>query len=287
MRIVAHLSDLHFGRVDVGVLEPLRRAVVELGPHVVVVSGDLTQRARARQFREARAFLDSLPKPQIVVPGNHDVPLYNIFRRFYRPLHNYQRYISQDLEPAFIDDEIAIVGLNTARSLTIKGGRVNEEQIEQVRARLCDLPERMIKAVVTHHPFDVPLECDADHIVGRASIAMRMLSACGADVLLAGHLHTSHAGEPTERHNVDGYSGLVVQAGTATSTRERGEANSFNALRIGGREIMVERHAWDTQALTFRAVRSEVFVRSPSGWMRKAAAPSTETSFAALTRSAV
>jgi hypothetical protein len=100
-------------------------------------------------------------------------------------------------------------------------------------------------------------------------MAMRVLSACGADILLAGHLHTSHAGEHTERHNVDGYMGLVVQAGTATSTRERGETNSFNALRTDGQVISVERHAWDEERKAFAVGKSEVFERSPRGWVRK------------------
>jgi 3',5'-cyclic AMP phosphodiesterase CpdA len=271
VRIVAHISDLHFGRVDPALLEPLRHALETLAPHVLVVSGDLTQRARSRQFREARAFLDTLPAPQIIVPGNHDVPLYNVVKRFYKPLHNYERYISQDLEPAYVDEEIAIVGLNTARSMTFKGGRVNEEQIERVHARLCDLPETMTKMVVTHHPFDLPLDYDDDDIVGRAPMAMRVLAACGADVLLAGHLHTSHAGETTKRHRIDGYSGIVVQAGTATSTRERGEVNAFNVLRTAGDEIRVERHAWQPVSRSFARVKTEAFRRSPTGWMRSPA----------------
>ena len=271
MRIVAHISDLHFGRVDPALLEPLRHALEALAPHVLVVSGDLTQRARSRQFREARAFLDTLPTPQIIVPGNHDVPLYNVVKRFYKPLHDYERYISQDLEPAYVDEEIAIVGLNTARSMTFKGGRVNEEQVERVRARLCDLPATMTKMVVTHHPFDLPLDYDDDDIVGRAPMAMRVLAACGADVLLAGHLHTSHAGETTKRHRIDGYSGIVVQAGTATSTRERGEENAFNVVRTAGDEIRVERHAWQLVSRTFTRVKTEAFRRSPTGWMRSPA----------------
>jgi len=271
VRIVAHISDLHFGRVDPALLEPLRHALEALAPHVLVVSGDLTQRARSRQFREARAFLDTLPTPQIIVPGNHDVPLYNVVKRFYKPLHDYERYISQDLEPAYVDEEIAIVGLNTARSMTFKGGRVNEEQVERVRARLCDLPATMTKMVVTHHPFDLPLDYDDDDIVGRAPMAMRVLAACGADVLLAGHLHTSHAGETTKRHRIDGYSGIVVQAGTATSTRERGEENAFNVVRTAGDEIRVERHAWQLVSRTFTRVKTEAFRRSPTGWMRSPA----------------
>ncbi|MGZ8265598.1 MAG: metallophosphoesterase, partial [Burkholderiales bacterium] len=99
MRTLVHLSDLHFGRVNEAVLGPLARRIGAIAPDVVVVSGDLTQRARKRQFRAARAFLDTLPTPQIVVPGNHDIPLYNVFARFLTPLRNYRRYIGNDLEP--------------------------------------------------------------------------------------------------------------------------------------------------------------------------------------------
>ena len=103
MRRVAHVSDLHFGDVDSTILEILRRRLLALAPNLVVVSGDLTQRAKPEQFREARAFLDTLPKPQIVVPGNHDVPLYNVFLRFLCPLGRYKRFITADLQPTYIE----------------------------------------------------------------------------------------------------------------------------------------------------------------------------------------
>jgi len=115
LRTILHVSDLHFGRIDPATLEPLLAAAKEIRPHVVVVSGDLTQRARAWQFREARDFLAALPQPQVVVPGNHDVPLYNVALRFADPLANYRRYITDDLEPFYRDDEIAVAGINTAR----------------------------------------------------------------------------------------------------------------------------------------------------------------------------
>src|SRR3954469_3155841 len=156
MRTIVHLSDLHFGRVDATLLEPLRRRVSALEPRVVVVSGDLTQRAKPEEFQAAKHYLDSLPAEKIVVPGNHDVPLYNVFQRFVTPLSKYRRYISRDLEPAHIDDEIAVVGVNTARSLVFKGGRINRGQVEAVRGKLCTLPERITKVVVSHHPFDLP-----------------------------------------------------------------------------------------------------------------------------------
>ena len=136
MRSIVHLSDVHFGRVDTRVINPLVEAVNGLKPDLVAVSGDLTQRARSAQFKEARAFLDRLPKPQIVVPGNHDVPLHNVFARFLQPLRKYQRYITADLRPFYYDDEIAVMGVNTARSLTVKGGRINEDQVAWMTERL-------------------------------------------------------------------------------------------------------------------------------------------------------
>jgi 3',5'-cyclic AMP phosphodiesterase CpdA len=268
MRTIVHMSDLHFGRVDTSLLQPLRSRVRSLAPEVTVVSGDLTQRAKPEQFRQARAFLDTLPGAKIVVPGNHDVPLYNVFQRFFTPLSKYRRYISQDLEPTYRDDEIVVVGINTARSLVFKGGRVNEEQVERIRAKLCELPESITKIVVSHHPFDLPEHMDEDHIVGRAKKAMQMFSRCGADVLLAGHVHVSHAGDTTERYKIDGYAALVVQAGTATSTRGRGEANSFNALRVSRDQVTVERYTWAESSASFERASSETFRRSGDGWSR-------------------
>ena len=122
MRTVVHLSDLHFGRVDPRLVAPLVQAIKTVAPHLVAVSGDLTQRARRREFVQARAFLQQLTCPQIIVPGNHDVPLYNMAARFLRPLAGYGRYITRDLEPVFVDEEMIVVGLNSARSVMFGGG---------------------------------------------------------------------------------------------------------------------------------------------------------------------
>src|SRR6187402_2459661 len=132
MRTLVHLSDLHFGRVDPILLDPLRELIERLAPDVVVVSGDLTQRAKSEQFVAAKEWLDTLPGPQIIVPGNHDISLYNVFRRFVQPLTRYKRYITDDLDPMYVDEEIAVLGVNTARSLTFKDGRVNKEQIATI-----------------------------------------------------------------------------------------------------------------------------------------------------------
>lgn len=268
MRTIVHLSDIHFGRVDHAVIEPLIATVKQLTPAAVVVSGDLTQRARPHEFQEARRFLDRLPSPQIVVPGNHDVPLYNIFARFFRPLDDYRRYITADLEPFYADDELAIAGVNTARSLTIKDGRINEEQMARVRDRLCPLDHQVTKFIVTHHPFDLPEGFDKGDLVGRAREAMTTFAECGADVLLAGHLHISHTGHTAKRYRIAGHSALVVQAGTATSTRSRGETNSFNVLRVAHPHIRIERYAWDGARHQFAVISIENFTHSKDGWVR-------------------
>ena len=267
MRTLVHLSDLHFGRVDEQLLEPLRAAVGAADPDLVVVSGDLTQRAKTSEFEQARAFLDRLPRPQLVVPGNHDVPLYRVWERFLSPLGKYRRLIERDLEPSFVDDEIAVVGINTARSLTFKNGRINEEQMTAIKRRFDPLRESVLKVVVTHHPFDLPDQTGEVELVGRADAAMEMFSRCGVDLLLAGHFHLSEAGSTASRHPLAGYAALVVQAGTATSTRGRGEENAFNVLRVTGDEVVVERMSWRDDARAFAADRSERFVREGARWL--------------------
>ena len=268
MRSIVHLSDIHFGRVNYHVIPPLIEAVAKINPDLVAVSGDLTQRARAHQFKEARAFLDRLPKPQIVVPGNHDVPLHNVFARFLQPLRKYRRFITNDLWPFYHDEEIAVLGVSTARSLTIKGGRVNENQVAWMRTRFCYLDPELVKIVVTHHPFDLPEGHDERHLVGRARMAMEALASCGADVFLAGHLHVSHTTHTAARYQIKGHSALVIQAGTAASTRGRGEENSFNVVRVDRPHIAVERFEWQPKRGEFALMTTERFRHTADGWAR-------------------
>ena len=266
MRTLVHLSDLHFGKVDATLLDPLRELVHKIAPDVVVVSGDLTQRAKSEQFEEAKAWLDTLPGPQIIVPGNHDISLYNVFRRFLQPLTRYKRYITDDLDPIYIDDEIAVLGVNTARSLTFKDGRVNKEQVEVIQKQLSGLPPLVTRIIVTHHPFDLPKTYDEDDLVDRAPMAMKAFADCGVDLLLAGHLHTSHAGSTSERYQMSEYAALVVQAGTATSTRARGEVNSFNVVRVEHERIEVDRYGWDEVGKEFSLMKTEPFLRRGNVW---------------------
>lgn len=266
MRTLVHLSDLHFGRVDQALLNPLRELVERIAADVVVISGDLTQRAKVEEFEEARAFLDSLPGPQIVVPGNHDISLYNVLRRFARPLSRYKRYITDNLEPVFIDDEIAVVGVNTARSLTIKDGRISRGQVAALRERLAGLGPEITRIVVTHHPFDLPEHFEKRDLVVRAPLAMQVFAETGVDILMAGHMHASHAGSTAARYQISEYAALVIQAGTATSTRGRGEVNSFNVVRVEAQKIEIDRYGWDVVAGQFALVSTEKFVQAGSIW---------------------
>jgi 3',5'-cyclic AMP phosphodiesterase CpdA len=266
VRTLVHLSDLHFGKIELALVDPLVGAVNALLPDVVVVSGDLTQRARTAQFLQARAFLARLPLPQVVVPGNHDVPLHNVVHRLFRPLKKFQHHIESNLSPSFVDAQMAVLGLNTARSFVVKNGRVNAAQLASVREALAPLGDDLIKLIVTHHPFDVPPDVHARERVGRAKSAMLMFAQCGVDVLLAGHLHTSRAAGTGERYALAGYEALVVSAGTATSTRGRGEANSFNVLRLQKQRVDVQRFEWVAARGRFMPALQEIFERSLKGW---------------------
>jgi 3',5'-cyclic AMP phosphodiesterase CpdA len=266
MRTVVHLSDLHFGRVDEATTGPLVRQIRALQPHVMVVSGDLTQRARTRQFQEAHEFLESLPKPQIVVPGNHDVPAFNLVKRVIEPLSGYRRFVTDDLLPTYIDDEVAICGLNSTRSFTTKHGRLREKDIASLCAKLKPLAARVTRIVVCHHPFDAPASHNERDLIRNAGKAMRAFAECRVDIILSGHLHLGHTSQTAERYRIPGHSALVVQAGTAISNRHRGEVNSFNVLRLQEASLRVERFTWDARALVYSLFKAEEFTRTAEGW---------------------
>jgi 3',5'-cyclic AMP phosphodiesterase CpdA len=264
MKTIAHLSDLHFGTEVPAVAEALVSDLQARSLTLVIVSGDLTQRARSKQFQAARAYLDRLPRPQLVVPGNHDVPLYDVVRRFASPLKRYCRFISDELDPTFSDDEILVTGLNTARSFTWKNGRISIEQIEALKSRL-DRGGLRVKVVVTHHPFLPPPGDVGIDLVGRAARAITVLDACNVDLLLAGHLHQGYAGDIRTHYPAARRAMIAVQAGTAISHRMRqGEANAYNLLRLERRLITIEVRAWDGTGFT--RLRETIYDRGDDGW---------------------
>ena len=255
MARIAHLSDVHFGAHDPEVVAGAEAWLAAERPDLVVISGDFTQRARVDQYREAGAFLDRLEAAGLKtlgVPGNHDVPLYDIVQRFTRPLHRYRRYIDDDLCPWFENERLAVLGINTARSLTFKDGRISHEQMEIIRERFREVSEEHTKILVTHHPlFEMPIgeAGEPSEAVGRQEQALDAIADAGVHILLAGHFHRSFT-QSARRMVKNAGPSLVIQAGTATSTRLRdGETQSFNLIETHhDTEVNVQVIGWDGAA---------------------------------------
>jgi len=233
---LAHISDLHFGTEDPEMADRLVEELHALAPRLVIVSGDLTQRARRAQFRAARAYLDRLPA-HMVVPGNHDIPLYDIGRRMLSPLGRYRSMISEQLDPFHLEDDLAVLGLNTTRPKRWKEGSISARQV----ALIGDVFGRAAHRVLfTHHPFIPPPPFPRMIVVHGQAAALPAIRTARVEVLLAGHLHLGYAGM------VEGGPGLVsVQAGTAISRRRRGQPNAYNVIRLGAGPVVVEPRVWD------------------------------------------
>ena len=245
---LVHLSDLHFGAHDERLVEAVESSVDNLKPDLVVISGDFTQRAKTEQFKEACQFLERLQHSGhevLGVPGNHDVPLYDVLRRFLSPLARYRRFIDENLCPFVELPGIAVLGVNTARSLTFKDGRINQDQVTFIRDTFSRTPSDAFRVLVTHHPL-FALEVVAgekERAIGRQELALDAIQEAGVDMLLAGHNH--HASTHSASDLVTRAGGaLVVQAGTATSTRVREQEQSFNTIDVADAAVTVTVNAW-------------------------------------------
>ena len=271
MARIAHLSDIHFGAHDPAIVAATEAWLHDRQPDLVIISGDLTQRAKVDQFREASDYLDRLRAAgfsTLVVPGNHDVPLYDVFRRFAAPLDRYKRYIDDNLCPWFENDDVAVLGINTARSLTVKDGRINNDQIAMLRERFAAVPSAKTRILVTHHPlFAMPIGegGELSEAVGRHRDAIEAVADAGVHLALAGHFHRTYAESALKMVERAG-SVLVMQAGTATSTRLRNnELQSFNWIHAHRNdEVELQVIAWDGTA--FRRGSHERFIHDGSLW---------------------
>jgi 3',5'-cyclic AMP phosphodiesterase CpdA len=263
MRTVVHLSDLHFNRVEEELIPKLVETVRSLRPNVVAISGDFTQHARPEEFERARKFIRSLPGHLILVPGNHDMAFLNPWRRVTQRLSLYKQYITGNLQPHYSDAEMSIVGLNTSRVAHLRNGRIREWQVDDMEQVMSVAEPGAVRILVTHHPFDLPESYAAAELIG-STVMKRVVAA--VDVLLAGHMHISHAAPTAIRYKLAGNSAVFVQAGTALSTRSRGEPNSFQVIRTYGTNIEVEQFSANDPAAGFHPVKKTRFVRSQSGW---------------------
>jgi len=248
VRTLLHCSDLHFGpphlpRVAEGLLELIGRQPVDL----VVISGDLTQRAKPEQFRQARRFVDRLPVPSLVVPGNHDVPMYRVWERAFHPFGAYSSHFSGELEPVYRDPEMLVIGINTARSLAIKGGHIAARRLREVGELLAAAPREQLKVVVPHHDLIPPPNFHRQRVVANARRAMALFSAAGVDLVLSGHQHQAYIGTSEEFYPHGRPPVIVLHSGTTTSSRGRGgerRRNTCNRIVAGARSLQVSQYAW-------------------------------------------
>lgn len=269
MLTLLHISDLHFGPPYVPrVGEALLRCAAEMELDAIVASGDFTQRAKREQFQAARNFLDALPDvPKIVVPGNHDVPLYRVGERVGNPLGLYREFIADELNQVYRLNSATIVALDsTAPKRSLTNGRIDPAQLDLCTRAFSATENGDAKIVVAHHHFAPAPDYERDQTMPKAKRAINRFIELGVDVILGGHLHRAYIG-----NSLDIYPGsdrehgiIIVQCGTTTSRRGRGrerEKNSFNLLRIGKEMLGVTHYMFFDDIGGFAPISRHFFPR--------------------------
>jgi 3',5'-cyclic AMP phosphodiesterase CpdA len=243
---LAHITDLHFGAADDVIVQALLDELNADPPDLVVVSGDLTQGARASEFVAAKTFLSKLSAPSLAVPGNHDISPYHLFERFTDPYARWRRFISRETSPSWVNENVAVLGLNSARRLGLhwdwSRGRITRHRLAALVARLDALPESLFRIVVVHHPLLPPENAPETTTVGGAASALRTLGAHRVRLILAGHLHRGYARFASN----DRREPLILQSATSTSIRLRGEPNAYNKISISaGGDLQIQVRVWN------------------------------------------
>lgn len=255
MRTIFHCSDLHFGplhlpRLAQGALD----LVADRRPDLVVVSGDLTQRAKPEQFRQAREFVDSLPVPSLVVPGNHDVPMFRVWERVFDPFGAYRRHFSRELEPVYRDEEMLVVGINTAFNWTIQDGRIKLARLLEVGEIFAAVPDSIFKVVVAHHHLIPPPNFGTQRVLANAYEAIDVFSTASVDLILSGHQHQAYIGNSEEFYPKGRPPVVILHSGTTTSSRGRGgerEKSTCNWIEVDERSMAVSHLRWQPRLERF------------------------------------
>jgi len=251
MNILLHISDTHFGTEEPPVVAALQALVREQKPDALVLSGDITQRARSAQFAAARRFCDSLGIERVLaLPGNHDIPLFNLAARMFSPYGGYIRAFGAELEPELECLDLLLIGVNTTRPARRKDGEVSSAQIARVVQRLRRARREQLRVVVTHQPACVMRPEDEENRLHGGEAAVQAWAAAGADLVLGGHIHLPYVSDLCARAEGAPRAMYCVQAGTALSYRVRhGSPNSVNVIRwrapSPGERRMVRVERWD------------------------------------------
>ena len=255
VRTIFHISDVHFGPPHLpAVADGVIAFIERRKPDVVVLSGDLTQRAKPEQFQAARQFVDRIPVPTLVVPGNHDVPLYRFWERIFHPFGAYRRHFSEELEPVYRDDRLMIVGINTAFNWTLKDGRIKLARLLEVGDLLSRVPETVFKVVVAHHHLIPPPNFGTQTVLSNAYEAIDLFSSVGVDLILSGHLHQAYIGNSEEFYPKGRPPVVILHSGTTTSNRGRAgerERNTCNWIQLDDSSMIVSHYRWHRDLARF------------------------------------
>ncbi len=260
MTVLVHISDLHFGTERAEVVERLVQLIEDQRPDLVVASGDITQRARRRQFRDARVFLDRLPFPRLVVPGNHDIPLFNLLARWLSPYAGYARQFGRDLEPGFESAGLHVVGVNSSTPTRHKNGELDATTVERACERIRRGDPDALRIIVMHHPLLAITGMDTSNLARGYPEAIAAFAKAGVDMVLGGHIHLPYV-RPFRISGDDAVLPMwAVQAGTAVSTRIRSDhPNSIHIIRhvpAPGPSTFVEQWDHDENTCAFVMVCS-------------------------------
>jgi 3',5'-cyclic AMP phosphodiesterase CpdA len=262
---IVHCSDLHFGHGFIPArAEQLLDRIREIGPDAVVVSGDLTMRAREAQFQDARRLLEQIKVPLLIIPGNHDVPLYNIFKRALLPFENYRKFMEPLSTNPLVLPRVCFWGMNTVNPLMHQQGKIRRVELERVCAWVRQQPPDAWRIVVMHqHVANVP-GMHRPGVIPHAGEALARLSAAGAHAVLHGHTHYNRVTTTKEFFPAVVPPLAVICVGTATSERTRGEdrANSYNVLQFTAEKFVVRQCNWDPANRHFAEIKQFAFERS-------------------------
>jgi len=268
--VLMHISDLHAGpHFNPALAEQITREAHELRPDLLVVSGDFVQRADfTSQWRTIVAFLKTLPEPHLLVPGNHDVPLFNPFNRLFRPLDRYKQHIWPDLNPVFERPGLAVVGGNTAHGLTIDGGFLHPEQMATIERIFGRYPPGTCKVAVLHHHVVNPPGSHGRRMIRNAGETVDLLDRCGVEMLICGHIHISYVGTTLDVRPDMQRGTIICQSGTTTSRRGKGRErgkNSYNVIEIEDTVIRIGQHMYLENVGRFVPVAEHVLPRRSAG----------------------